>query len=72
MNKERSYTLTMKVDKEGSITMESINDGMATFEILGLLSYNSYDIYKQLNGDIQPPEMIRRAVIQEAPNDSQQ
>jgi hypothetical protein len=67
----KKYTITLTDDGE-SISCESVNDGFATLELIGLLEWKLHDIYEQLSGHTKP-DIIRRECIvdeQEAPDGS--
>jgi hypothetical protein len=63
--KSKSYTVTFTEDEKGKCTINSINDGLTSLEVLGLLQYKLLDVYGQIIGTIDPPQMVRRTVIQE-------
>jgi len=59
----KKYTFTATQEGEG-MTIESTNEGFKAIELLGIFSFKTEDIHKQMRGEIKP-DIVTRTVVKE-------
>ena len=59
----KKYTITVNVLQNGKFTVIRECEGFNSLELLGIIERCRQDIIKQISGEMPPPEMVTRKVI---------